>query len=34
MDKKTIIEKYSIDPNQTLDVFYENGEVSKNSIGT
>jgi len=27
MDKKTIIEKYNIDPNQTLDVFYDNGEV-------
>ena len=27
MDKKTIIEKYEINPNQTLDVFYENGEV-------
>jgi hypothetical protein len=27
MDNKTIIEKYEINPNQTLDVFYENGEV-------
>lgn len=27
MTREQIIQKYNINPNQTLDVFYENGEV-------